>query len=240
MVCSMTQLETRPRAAAPPAGFDGPAFAPPPRRRRRRWWVAVAAGLVVLAVAGLLLAGTGVGAPAAPPVPSPTPVRYDARGRVAPVAQARVGTIQGGTLRSAPAAGRNVLAGEELARIESPLGNPETVVAPFAGTVLAVPVQVGDTLVPGALVALVGDLTQLRVETTDVDEYLVAGLRVGQELTVVVDALPGRQLKGRIAEITLSPQPTTGGDLHYPVYVALERPEPGLRPGMTARIKTIS
>jgi multidrug efflux pump subunit AcrA (membrane-fusion protein) len=193
----------------------------------------------MLLVALVLLDVGGAGwVPTAPtPQPSPTPVRYDARGRVAPVAQARVGTMQGGIVRSVPSAGRSVVAGEEIARIESPAGGAETLLAPFGGTVLAVLVQVGDTVVPGAPVVVVGDLTRLRVETTDVDEYLVAHLRVGQEVAVAVDALPGRELVGRIAEITLTPTTTASGDLHYPVYVALEEAVPGLRPGMTARIR---
>jgi hypothetical protein len=65
----------------------------------------------------------------------------------------------------------------------------------------------------------------------------VAHLRVGQEVAVAMDALPGRELVGRIAEITLTPTTTASGDLHYPVYVALEEAVPGLRPGMTARIR---
>lgn len=204
---------------------------------RTRWWLIAGGAVLLVALLFLGAGGAGLVTPAPTPRPSPTPVRYDARGRIAPVAQARVGTMQGGTVRSVPPAGRAVVAGEEIARIESPAGGAETLVAPFGGTVLAVPVQVGDTVVPGAPVAVVGDLTRLRVETTDVDEYLVAHLRIGQEVAVAVDALPGHEFVGRITEITLTPATTASGDLHYPVYVAIEGSTPGLRPGMTARIR---
>jgi len=102
-------------------------------------------------------------------------------------------------------------------------------------------VQVGDGLLPGALVAVAGDLTTLRVETTDVDEYLIATLRVGQTVEVAVDALgaAGRpeMLSGRVVGITLLPQASPNGDQHYPVLVVLERTDPALRPGMSARLR---
>jgi multidrug resistance efflux pump len=165
--------------------------------------------------------------------------RYDARGRIAPAAQARIATLQGGVVRSvARAPGEPVAARAELARLETPAGESEVLVAPFAGTVLAVPVQAGDSLMPGAEVALVGDLSALRVETTDVDEYLVGSLRLGQTIEVSVDALGSEVvLAGRVSGITLAAQPTGSGDLHYPVYVRLDRVDAGLRPGMTARLR---
>src|SRR5579884_1665194 len=162
MGCCVKLLE-RPSHARVPS--PEPARSAPGRSarsvRRARWWL-IAGGAMLLVALVLLDVGGAGWVPTAPtPQPSPTPVRYDARGRVAPVAQARVGTMQGGIVRSVPSAGRSVVAGEEIARIESPAGGAETLLAPFGGTVLAVPVQVGDTVVPGAPVAVVGDLTRL-------------------------------------------------------------------------------
>jgi hypothetical protein len=147
-------------------------------------------------------------------------------------------TLQGGIVRALPRVpGVAVAAGDELARIESPAGTTEVLSAPYAGTVLAQPVQVGDGLLAGGQVAVVGDLSELRVETTDVDEYLVGALRVGQPAEVSVDALGERSLAGRVVAITLLPQQSSGGDLQYPVLVSLGGGDPALRPGMTARLR---
>jgi multidrug resistance efflux pump len=152
--------------------------------------------------------------------------------------QARVATIQGGVVRDLPRPpGTRVQARDELARIEARDGSMEVLSAPYAGTVLSVPVQLGDTLLPGAQIAIVGDLSQLRVETTDVDEMLIGRLEVGKPVEMTVDALPGRTLNGRIQAISLIAQPGSGGRLHYPVTIALDRTDAGLRPSMTARLR---
>jgi hypothetical protein len=222
--------------------WASPAAGAPRRRRRTRLiGLGLVAALTVVAAALLARAAGGPGA-AATTAPPPTQVPYDARGKVVPAAQARIVSLQGGVVRSLRGRpGTAVVEREELGRIETATGGVEVLVAPFAGTLLSVPVQVGDGLLPGALVAAVGDLTALRVETTDVDEYLIASLRVGQPVEVVVDALgaTGRSgtLAGRVAGITLLPQAAANGDQHYPVLVALDQADPALRPGMTARLR---
>jgi multidrug efflux pump subunit AcrA (membrane-fusion protein) len=243
------QTETRPdgaRSGSPAAPGDPLAsdWTTPVAARRRRTWL-IPLGLVVgvglIAAVLLRLGAAGPGA-AATPSPAPTAVPYDARGKVVPATQARLVSLQGGVVRSLRARpGTAVGDHEEIARVETATGGVEVIVAPFTGTLLSVPVQVGDGLLPGAPVAVVGDLTALRVETTDVDEYLIASLRVGQPVEVVVDALGanGRaaSLPGRVAGITLLPQTAANGDQHYPVLVQLDRNDPALRPGMTARLR---
>src|SRR5262245_6563780 len=255
MECSaMQQLEREARTASAPTEAPDPqqeapgrpqdplasAWAAPaaPPRRRRRWLVVLAlvAAMALVAAALLRPGAFGPGA-AATPAPAPTQVPYDARGKVVPANQARVVSLQGGVVRSLRGRpGTAVADREELARIETASGGVEVVVAPFVGTLLSVPVQVGDGLLPGAPVAVVGDLSALRVETTDVDEYLIASLRVGQSVTVAVDAVAagGRTepLAGRVVGITLLPETATNGDQHYPVLVQIDRADPALRPGM--------
>jgi multidrug efflux pump subunit AcrA (membrane-fusion protein) len=252
MECSVTPLESPapPQPAVGPAPGPSPAsspvstadrlvedIAPPPRRWPR--WRSASALLVVLALGLAAADRAGIAGGGTPtPAPSPTAVRYDARGRIEPTTRARVATLQGGIVRSiSRAPGEAVAARDELARLETPLGATEVLFAPFQGTVLAISAQAGDSLLAGAPIATVGDLTALRVETTDVDEYLVGSLRLGQAIEVSIDALGGRVLSGRISGITLAPQPTGSGDLHYPVYVGLDRADPGLRPGMTVRLR---
>jgi HlyD family secretion protein len=200
-------------------------------------WIGVG-GLAV--VAALVLGSGAVSGPAETPAAQPAPVRlpYDARGRIVPALQARVATIRGGVVRELPrVAGARVAARDELARLEAADGSIEVLSAPYGGTVLTVPVQLGDTVAPGQQVAVVGDLRELRVETTDVDEYLINRVEIGQPVELTVDALPGRTLNGRVVAVSLVAQAGAGGRLHYPVTVTLDRSDPSLRPSMTARLR---
>jgi hypothetical protein len=231
-----------PGGAADPLASDFALGAAPRRSRRRRRLIALGLVVAALVVVGAVLSQGAAPGRAAPTAAPPTQVPYDARGKVVPIAQARVVSLQGGVVRALHGQpGTAVAEREELARVETATGGVEVLVAPFAGTLLAVPVQVGDGLLPGTLVAAVGDLSALRVETTDVDEYLVASLRVGQPVEITVDALgaSGRPtaLTGRITGITLLPQASPTGDQHYPVLVTLDRADPALRPGMSARLR---
>jgi multidrug efflux pump subunit AcrA (membrane-fusion protein) len=227
-------------ASDEPLGLEW--LAAPKPRRRRRWWLLAAGALAVLLAAGALLSGGAPGPAPTPGAAAPAAAPYDARGKVVPATQARVTTLQGGVVRSLRGQPGTVVADrEELARIETPSGGVEVLVAPFTGTLLSLPVQVGDGLMPGSPVAVVGDLTSLRIETTDVDEYLIGTLRVGQPVEATVDALgaAGRAgaVTGRVLGITLLPEAAAGGDAHYPVLIQLDRTDPGLRPGMSARLR---
>ncbi len=105
--------------------------------------------------------------------------------------------------------------------------------APIGGTVTAISVRRGEFAVAGTPILTVGDLTHLRVETTDLNEVDVARLRVGQEATITFDALPGRSFRGRVVQI--APMASgQGGGVNYTVTLELEEQDPALRWGMTA------
>jgi hypothetical protein len=173
------------------------------------------------------------------PTGAPTVVgtaRLVAHGVVAPVSQARVGTLTGGVLLGLSVGiGERVEAQRELARVRGP-AEVEVLTAPFAGTVTGLLAHTGDTLVPGAGVVLVADLTRLQVETTDVDEFLIGHVRAGQNVVLQIEALDRRELRGKVRTVALQPQATPGGDQHYPVTIDLGGTQPDLRPGMSVRI----
>lgn len=105
--------------------------------------------------------------------------------------------------------------------------------APFAGTVGAVFVHQGELLTPGQPALIIGDLSTLRVETTDLSELDVARLQPGQTVVVTFDALPDLSLPGTVAR--LAPMSTPGQSaVNYQVVVELAQLDPGLRWGMTA------
>lgn len=210
------------------------------RGLRRRYLVLSLAGAVLL----LALAVVSVrqarepAQPRAASMPEATPVlRLIARGRVVPVAQARIGTQGGGVvLRIVVAPGDTVQAQQEIARVRGQAG-VEVLAAPWAGTIVGVPAQVGDTVLPGTVIATLADLSRLQVETTDVDEFLIPHLSKGQAATITVDALDQRVLHGYVRTIALQQQTSSGGDQHYPVTIDLVSVPPDLRIGMTVRIE---
>ncbi len=107
--------------------------------------------------------------------------------------------------------------------------------APFDGTVLEVPIEVGDRVASGKTVLTVADLTRLRV-LASVDETTVRSVSAGQKATVTFDALPGKTIAGVVGEVPL--QGTLQGDvMTYEVPIGLEDAgKLGARVGMTADV----
>jgi ABC-type lipoprotein export system ATPase subunit len=216
--------------------------APPTRPARRGWprWLAILVAVALLLGAGAawllgLLPFGGAAVP--PPDVVQAPSYPTARGEVRPVAQARVGTLQGGVVNSiAVTVGQPVEEGQEIARIIGPSGTAEMLVAPWRGTITDIPVHVGDTVPVGTVVVLVGDVSRLQVETTDVDEFIVGRVHPGRAVIVTIDALDQRQVRGRIRSVSLEPRRNEDGDDHYPTVIDLEFPPLELRSGMTVRV----
>jgi len=108
--------------------------------------------------------------------------------------------------------------------------------APFAGTVTKVDVDAGDTVAPSEVVLVLATLDRLQARTVDLTELDVARVAEGQAAVVTVDALPDLKLSGHVARIGLQ-SVDYRGDVTYPVYVELDKPDPGLRWGMTAVVE---
>jgi len=107
------------------------------------------------------------------------------------------------------------------------------VVAPFDGTVGAVFVREGESIAPSQPVVTLGDLSTLRVETTDLGEVDVARVQVGQPAQVTFDALPGATFPGLVT--TIAPMSTPGqGGVNYTATIDMDEIDPALRWGMTA------
>jgi multidrug efflux pump subunit AcrA (membrane-fusion protein) len=74
-------------------------------------------------------------------------------------------------------------------------------VAPFDGTVAAIPVDVGQVVAPGTPVMTFGNLAKLEIETTDLAEADVIRVALGQPVKVTLDALPDQILTGQVTRI---------------------------------------
>lgn len=108
-------------------------------------------------------------------------------------------------------------------------------VAPFAGTVIAIQAQPGEVVGAGQVVIVLAQLDTLKIETTDLSERHVAALKTGQPATVYVEALD-QELQGAVTAI--SPVSNTlGGDVVFQVTVQLEEQPADLRWGMSADVE---
>jgi len=150
------------------------------------------------------------------------------------VAQAQLDLLQAGATAEEIAVSQAAVAQAEAALETARVALERCQVhAPFAGTVGAVNVRAGELVAPGQPLITLGDLTTLRVETTDLGEIDVARVAVGQQATSTFDALPERVFAGRVTRISPMAEPGAGG-VNYTVVVVLDEADPVIRWGMTA------
>ncbi|MCR4407319.1 MAG: efflux RND transporter periplasmic adaptor subunit [Anaerolineae bacterium] len=109
--------------------------------------------------------------------------------------------------------------------------------APFSGTLVSFDLREGDLVAAGAPVATLADLSEFVVETTDLDEWGVARIAVGQPVKLVFTAFDDKTLSGKITKIAAQPTTLATGDVAYTVTIALDKQDPELRWGMTARVE---
>lgn len=107
-----------------------------------------------------------------------------------------------------------------------------TLVAPFDGTVSAVFTRANEWVNPGEAVILIADLSELQVETTDLNEIDIARVAVGNTATIEFDSLSGETVSGVV--LRLSPMAAEGAGVNYTAIIGLDEIPPTLRWGMTA------
>lgn len=98
--------------------------------------------------------------------------------------------------------------------------------------------QIGDPVWVGMPIALIPELSSLRVEAAlaDVDDGRV---RVGMPARIVLDAYPSTTYTGRVTEISAVAQESARASMRraFRVIVALDKIEPArMRPGLSARV----
>ncbi|MGH9650123.1 MAG: efflux RND transporter periplasmic adaptor subunit, partial [Terriglobales bacterium] len=131
--------------------------------------------------------------------------------------------------------------------------------APYDGVVTNLPVREGETVVigiqnsPGSTLMTIADLGVITAEVK-VDETDIVNVKLDQTAEVSIDAIPGKNFKGKVTEIGniavirstgLATSQTTAGSQEakdFKVVVTLEEPPANLRPGLsaTAKITTAS
>jgi multidrug efflux pump subunit AcrA (membrane-fusion protein) len=91
--------------------------------------------------------------------------------------------------------------------------------APFDGTIVEVAAERGEMVLAGSAAVALADLTELQVETTDLDEWAAVDVHEGQAVRITVNAFEDK------------------GDTAYTVTIALSQQDPELRWGMTTKVE---
>lgn len=122
------------------------------------------------------------------------------------------------------------------------------ITAPIDGVVTRLGVREGEMVVigvqnqPGTILMTLSDLSSINAEVK-VAEAEVLRLRPGQPAFVTLEAIPNRELPGRVTEIGASALPVTGTGAaarEFRVVVRLDRPDPALRPGLTCDVRILA
>jgi HlyD family secretion protein len=123
-----------------------------------------------------------------------------------------------------------------------------SIVSPIDGIVTRLRVREGEMVVvgiqnqPGTTLMTISDLGAIDAEVK-VAEADVLRLAEGQPAVVTLEALPGKQFSGKVVEIGASALPVTGTGAaarEFKVVVRLDRPDPGLRPGLTCDAEIVT
>ncbi len=151
-------------------------------------------------------------------------------------AQAQLETVQAGASAEEIAAAEAAVTQAEAAlQVARAVLDQATLRAPVAGTVTALEIGPGETVMPGQVALTIVELSLLRVKTTDLSELDVARVAPGQQASVYVEPL-GVTVGGHIARIA-SQAEMIGGDVVYAVVVELDEQPPGLRWGMSVEVE---
>ena len=131
------------------------------------------------------------------------------------------------------------------------------VVTTSDGIVTNLPVQVGETVVPGiqnsaaSSVMTVADMSLVTAEV-NVDETDIVNLKIGQKAEVTIDAIPNHTFTGHVTEIgneailrstgqVASSSATSSTEAKdFKVVVALDNPPPEIRPGLSCTAKIVT
>lgn len=158
-------------------------------------------------------------------------------------AQAQIDSAQAAldALKAGPGNTQMEAAQAELAAAQAALErarrnlNAAELKAPFDGQVIEVYARDYESAAPSAPLLLLADLSNLRVETSDLSEVDAARVAVGDTVLVSFDALADTTLTGRVIRIADKASP--GAAVNFKVTIELEKNLPELRWGMTAFVE---
>jgi multidrug resistance efflux pump len=127
---------------------------------------------------------------------------------------------------------KSALVGRDLAAEQL---SAASLVAPFAGRVMALDIAAGEYAMPSTPVLRLADTSTWRIETKDLTELNIAQLQEGMPATVTFDAIPGLELSGHVSQIKPYGD-TRQGDIVYTVTITPDQQDERLRWNMTAKV----
>jgi multidrug resistance efflux pump len=107
--------------------------------------------------------------------------------------------------------------------------------APFDGIVADINVSVNQLVGPETWAIVVIDPGEWFVETSDLTEYEIVSIEIGDTANLTVDALPGVAMTGVVDRIDLAPK-LQAGDVIYTVRLKVIEPDPKMKWGMTVEV----
>ncbi len=109
--------------------------------------------------------------------------------------------------------------------------------APFDGQITQLNLRAGETVAAGAVVATLADVSRWRVETSDLDEWGAARVKLGQPAKVIVNAFANKTLTGKVTNIAAQSVTLATGDIAYVVTLLLDQNDPDVRWGMSVKVE---
>jgi HlyD family secretion protein/macrolide-specific efflux system membrane fusion protein len=118
------------------------------------------------------------------------------------------------------------------------------VVAPLEGTVIEKGIRVGEVVTPGVQATFEGkalltvaDLSTLIVKA-DLNQIDVAKVKLGQKVTLTLDALPGKTYNATVTKVAPASTTPKGKDVDvFPIEATLDSHDGQIKPGMTADVR---
>ncbi len=151
------------------------------------------------------------------------------------IALLQVGNPNGDNPISLQIANNNLITEEQnLVDLQNDLSY-YTIVAPFDGTIASVSVKVGDTA-SGAVATIVSDQKFAQATFNETD---IVNVKVGQETTITLDALPDVTFTGKVSEV--DPVGTVSqGVVSYGVQIVLDNSTSDVKPSMSDTVNIIT
>ncbi|MDP2892083.1 MAG: HlyD family efflux transporter periplasmic adaptor subunit [Bacillota bacterium] len=128
--------------------------------------------------------------------------------------------------------GDTVTEGDALVELES--GN--AVKAPFAGTISAVSVEVGDKVNSATQIASIVDTSNYYIEVS-VNEIETQQLKIGQSVNVTINALD-LPTTGKVSDISVEGT-VSNSTTNFTVKIQLDEQNPGFRTNMSAQVNIL-
>jgi HlyD family secretion protein len=115
--------------------------------------------------------------------------------------------------------------------------NQARIAAPFAGVITQAESKPGDQAAPGVPAFRLDDFSRLLVDV-QISEVDINRIQLGQEVSLVFDAILNEEYHGKVSEVALVGT-TTQGVVDFTVTVELTDADQAVKPGMTAAVNVV-